>query len=58
LIDAIQAVQGVTDVLINNASAKSESSAYQTFNRVYNASAGYASLNETDSIFNMIVQNN
>jgi hypothetical protein len=56
LIDAIQNVQGVKDVLINEAQAKTELEGYTTFNRIYNAKAGYAQLNETDSVFNMFVE--
>jgi hypothetical protein len=56
LIDAIQNVQGVKDVLINEAQAKTELEGYTTFNRIYNAKAGYVQLNETDSVFNMFVE--
>jgi hypothetical protein len=56
LVDAIQNVEGVKDVLINSAHGKGEGQAYTLFNRVYNAKAGYASLNEVDSVFTMIIE--
>jgi hypothetical protein len=56
LVDSILAVQCVNDVLINTAQAQSEGGGYDTFNRVYNAKAGYAELNEIDSVFTMIVE--
>jgi hypothetical protein len=56
MIDVIQNVEGVKDILINSAEGLAVDEAYTIFNRVYNAKAGYASLNETDSIFNMIVE--
>lgn len=57
LIDQIETVPGVTDILLVSAQAKSEADAYQLFDRQYFTKAGYAQLNVTDSIFNMIVQN-
>jgi hypothetical protein len=56
LVDAIQGVEGVKDVLINSAYGKGEAEAYTLFNRVYNAKAGYASLDEANSVFTMIIE--
>lgn len=56
LIDAIQKVDGIKDVFINVIYGKPSSAPKQEFNRVYDSLAGYATLNETDSVFNFIVQ--
>lgn len=56
LVDTIQEIQGVNDVLITNAFGLSQGQGYIEFNRVYNAIAGYAQLDETNSIFTMTVE--
>jgi hypothetical protein len=56
LTDAIQSAPGVTDVFYNNATGKPSSGPAQTFDRIYTTLAGYALLNEVDSIFTMILE--
>lgn len=56
LVDAIQQVAGIKDVFINIIYGKPDSAPKQEFDRVYDTLAGYAVLNETDSVFNLIVQ--
>lgn len=56
LIDSIQNVDGIQDVFINVIYGKPDSAPKQEFNRIYNTLAGYAILDETNSVFNLIVQ--
>lgn len=56
LIDAIQKVDGIKDVFINKIYGKPDAAPKQEFNRIYSTLAGYATLNISDSKFNLIVQ--
>lgn len=56
IVDAIQSVKGVSDVLINSASGQPSGQVPLIFNRIYSTSAGYASLDLTNSTINMIVE--
>lgn len=44
MVDAIQGVNGVFDVVVNNASGKPSGGTYATFNRIYEASAGFVTI--------------
>lgn len=56
LVDALQLVSGVKDIYINSAEGLSEGQGYAPFLRVYNAIAGYAELDDTNSVFNFFVE--
>lgn len=56
IVDSIQQVQGVKDVEVISSSGLPDGGIYETFSRVYITKSGYAQLNETDSLFNMIIE--
>lgn len=54
IVDVIQNIEGVNDIKINSASGKAEATAYTVFDRRYITTAGYANLDETNSVFTLI----
>ena len=52
--DVIQEIEGVNDVKINSSFGKAEATAYEPFDRRYITTAGYANLDLTNSVFNLI----
>ena len=57
IIDNIQTIASVTDVEILTIGGKQYSDTnYLNFTRIYTTAAGYATLDETNSIFNMIIE--
>ena len=56
LVDAIQAVDGVVDVVVSSVEARADTGTYASVNRIYQPESGYMILDQANSTFNYTVE--
>ena len=54
LIDVIQTIDGINDVVVQNAYGRTDIGVYEEFQRIYNTLAGYAIWDSVNSNLNYI----
>jgi len=56
LIDAVQAVDGVVDVVVDSIEARADTGTYTSVSRIYQPESGYMVLDDANSNFNFLVE--